>query len=154
MPRSAAACSALPAIQYFGAFSATSAAPSPPTASTMWSRSNTPTIASMPGAHSSSLARWRCTRQPATTTRLISPFSLRRIASWITSSDSSFDASRKPQVFTTIASGRWSSFTSSKPDCLRTPSIFSLSTRFFGQPRLTKLTRAMSGFFAVMDRTV
>ena len=49
----------------------------------------------------------------------------------------------KPQVFTTIASARSWSETSSSPLWASVPSIFSLSTRFFGQPRLTNATELM-----------
>jgi hypothetical protein len=57
-----------------------------------------------PGASSSSLVLCRCTRHPATTTRLHLPAFFSAIASLISFSDSSLDASRNPQVLMTMAS--------------------------------------------------
>ncbi len=127
---------------------------SPRTAFTTWSRSKTPMSASMPGAHSSSFARWRCTRHPATTARESAPRDVRSIASRITPSDSSLLASRNPHVLTTIASGESDSLTSVSPSSRSIPSIFSLSTRFLGQPRLTNATRetGRSRESAALDR--
>src|SRR5262245_14378634 len=144
-PRSSAALRALPAIQYL--WRGSSPAPwrfggrDPVTASTIRSRSKTPTIASMPGAHSSILARCRCTRHPATTTRLTSPASLAAMASLITERDSSLLASRNPHVLMTTASAPPKSGSPSyeigeRPASASRPSIFSESTRFLGQPKL------------------
>jgi hypothetical protein len=62
----------------------------------------------------------------------------------MTSRLSSLEASRNPQVLMTMASAPSWSETSFMPPVARTPSIFSLSTRFFGQPRLTKATERIS----------
>src|SRR5688572_20447829 len=65
------------------------------------------------------------------------------MASLISLSDSSFDASRKPQVLMTIASASCASGVMARPFSASRPSMRSLSTRFFGQPRLTKATDRM-----------
>ncbi len=121
------------------------------TAATMRSRSNTPIRASISGHHSSICALWRCTRQPATTMRLIRPAFLSSAAWLISSTDSILEASKKPQVLITTASARPSSIASDgtmwMPSSAKRPSIFSESTRFLGQPRETKATeRTMSSF--------
>ena len=106
--------------------------------------------ASIPGAHSKILARCLWTKHPATTTRFRSPRFLRSRASRMTSSDSSLLASRKPQVLTTIASGASSSLTNFNPSLAKSPSIFSLSTRFLGHPKLTKATRSIASLLILL----
>src|SRR5712691_2926077 len=56
----------------------------------------------------------------------------------MTAFDSARELSMKPQVFTMTKSAPSASDTSEYPSSDSVPSIFSLSTRFFGQPRLTK----------------
>jgi len=51
--------------------------------------------------------------------------------------DSRLAGSMKLQVFTTRTSASSARGTISQPACASVPSISSLSTRFFGQPRLT-----------------
>ncbi len=52
--------------------------------------------------------------------------------------DSFFAASMNPHVFTTMTSAAPGSSTWRNPERSATPSMTSVSTRFFGQPRLTK----------------
>src|SRR5207249_6336457 len=59
----------------------------------------------------------------------------------IASIDSSLAGVMKLQVLTTSTSAAAGSSTSSWPRRARTPSITSLSTRFFGHPRVSRWTR-------------
>ena len=52
----------------------------------------------------------------------------------------------------TMASAPSWSDTSFIPPVASTPSIFSLSTRFFGQPRLTKATERISSEWGMENR--
>src|SRR5262249_1995985 len=83
------------------------------------------------------------TRHPATITRLHWPASFMATASRISWSDSRLEASRNPHVLITIASARLESGVTTSPSSASSPSIRSLSTRFLGQPRLTKATVLM-----------
>jgi hypothetical protein len=56
----------------------------------------------------------------------------------IASIDSFFASPMNPHVLTTTTSASAASATCAKPASRATPSITSESTRFFGQPRLTK----------------
>src|SRR5919205_267131 len=56
------------------------------------------------------------------------------------SMDSFFAASMNPHVLTTSVSASAASLVSSYPSCFRRPIMTSLSTRFFGHPRLMKPT--------------
>ena len=92
----------------------------------------------------------RCTRHPATTTRLTVPASFSRTAAAISAMLSSLLASRNPQVLTTIASASaWSGVTAI-PSAASRPSIRSESTRFLAHPRLTNATVWMSSDSAGM----
>ena len=55
----------------------------------------------------------------------------------MTDFDSSRELSMKPHVLTMTKSAPSGSETSEYPSRAKVPSIFSLSTRFFGHPRLT-----------------
>src|SRR5665213_376621 len=54
--------------------------------------------------------------------------------------DSTFDASKNPQVLMTMASACEASLVIVNPSWANNPSIRSLSTRFLGHPRLTNAT--------------
>ena len=71
-----------------------------------------------------------------TTSFLQRPSRFSSASATIASTDSSLALSMKPQVFTTMTSACSGSCTSRYPACARVPSITSLSTRFFGQPRV------------------
>src|SRR4051812_16044236 len=73
-------------------------------------------------------------------TRLHCPDFFSSSASRISLRDSSLDAPRKPQVLMTIASALAASGVMARPSSASRPSMRSESTRFFGQPRLTKAT--------------
>src|SRR3984957_7788922 len=68
------------------------------------------------------------------------PVSRRSFALRIPSMDSFLDASIKPQVFTITTSASCAFWVICIPTRSNEPSITSLSTRFFAQPRLTKPT--------------
>src|SRR3954454_3289187 len=90
-------------------------------------------------------ARYFITMQPATTRRC-TPRPLRSATSRIVSIDSCLAASMKPQVLTMTTSAASRSFVISTSDSSRSwPSMISLSTRFFGQPREIIPTR-VTGF--------
>src|ERR1043166_9725473 len=93
-------------------------------------------------------ARYFITMQPATTRRC-TPRPLRSTTSRIVSIDSYLAASMKPQVLTITTSAASRSFVISTSDSSRSwPSMISLSTRFFGQPREIIPTR-VTGFAIV-----
>jgi hypothetical protein len=71
-------------------------------------------------------------------------------ASEISFIDSCFEASRNPQVLMTITSARAGSAVIANPSWASSPSIRSLSTKFFGHPKLTNATVRIGddcGFF-------
>ena len=68
----------------------------------------------------------------------LAPARLRSSISRITPSDSCRAASMNPQVLMMTRSAAFESGTRAYPSWARSPSIRSESTRFFGQPRLTK----------------
>ena len=72
---------------------------------------------------------------------LARPLSLKRAISRIVSTDSCLALSMNEQVFTTMMSASSARLVISAPEVASIPIITSLSTRFFGQPRLTKPTR-------------
>src|SRR5216117_3711486 len=75
-------------------------------------------------------------RHPVTTSRLHRPFFLSSAISRIVSIDSRFELSMKLQVLTMMTSASDLSVVTVWPAFCRRPSITSLSTRFFGHPRL------------------
>src|ERR1700761_4444325 len=83
-------------------------------------------------------ARYRSTRHPATTRRCALPVFLYSAISRMVSTDSCFAGSMKLHVFTTITSASDGCGVSSCPEAVSWPIITSVSTRFFGHPRLTK----------------
>ncbi len=90
------------------------------------------------GISRASSSGWRCERQPDTTRRRQRPLPLSSAISRMASIDSFFASPMKPQVLTTITSASAASSTCAKPASRATPSMTSESTRFLGQPRLTK----------------
>src|ERR1700690_3491680 len=84
--------------------------------------------------------RKRSTRHPATTNRFAFPPVLCPAISRIVSTDSCCALPMKEQVLTTITSASSAAGVSSTPACASIPIMTSLSTRFLGQPRLTKPT--------------
>ena len=74
--------------------------------------------------------------QPVTIRARILPSFLSFASSRISSIDSAFADSMKPQVFTMAASAPAASSLSTKPASRRRAIIISASTRFFSQPRL------------------
>jgi hypothetical protein len=66
------------------------------------------------------------------------PSVFQRAISRIVSIDSSLASPMNPQVLTTITSARAGSSTTVWPPAMAPPSMTSVSTRFFGQPRETK----------------
>src|SRR6202142_3775614 len=76
--------------------------------------------------------------QPATTRRLALPVFLNSAISRIVSIDSCLAGSIKLQVFTTMTSASEGCGVSSWPPLVSWPIITSVSTRFFGHPKLTK----------------
>ena len=101
------------------------------------SRENTPITASTPGRSSNSVSFWRSARQPATIIPRVPPACLSPTISSITPYDSARDESINAQVLIMTRSDPSGSATNCQPSSLNRPSIRSLSTRFFGQPRLT-----------------
>ena len=101
------------------------------------SREKTPITASTPGSSVSSDSFCRSARQPATITPRVPPDRFRSSISLIAAYDSWREASMNAQVLTTTMSEPCGSPTSCQPSLRSRPSIRSLSTRFFGQPRLT-----------------
>src|SRR5437016_3756937 len=98
--------------------------------------------------------RYFCTMQPLMINRS-SPLPFRSATSRIVSIDSCLAASMKPQVLTMTTSASSRSLVISMADSSRSwPSMISLSTRFFGQPREIIPTRRL-GAAVVMneDRT-
>src|SRR5438876_4661546 len=75
-------------------------------------------------------------RHPVTTSRLHRPLFLSSAISRIVSIDSRFELSMKLQVLTMMTSASDLSVVTVWPAFCRRPSITSLSTRFFGHPRL------------------
>src|SRR5262245_9190016 len=78
---------------------------------------------------------------PVTTSRRPSRAALTRADSRMASIDSSLAGPMKAHVFTTRTSAASGSSTISCPARVRTPSMTSVSTWFFGQPRVTTCTR-------------
>src|SRR4029453_6349128 len=87
--------------------------------------------------------------QPVTTSFSHVPFVLCPAISRIVSIDSSVAGWMKLQVFTTITSASAGSSTITNASASNRPAMISLSTRFFGQPRLTRWTRFMTGSHSV-----
>src|SRR5580704_13672314 len=73
------------------------------------------------------------------------PVSRSSFALRIASMDSFFDASIKPQVFTITTSASCAFWVTCMPSRSNEPSMTSLSTRFFAQPRLTNPTLMAEG---------
>ena len=115
-----------------------------PAAARIFSNSPVPTTASTSGMFLRISSRKRSTRQPATTNRFALPpvFVLWRAISRMVSMDSCCALPIKEQVFTTMTSASSALGVSSAPAWASMPIITSLSTRFLGQPRLTKPTLA------------
>ena len=105
-----------------------------------FSSSPVPTTASTSGMFFWISSRKRSTRHPATTSRFALPPVLWRAISRIVSIDSCWALPIKEQVLTTMTSASSASGVSSAPACASMPIMTSLSTRFLGQPRLTKPT--------------
>src|SRR5580700_8032348 len=82
--------------------------------------------------------RYRSTKHPATISFLARPVFLYSAISRIVSTDSCLAGSMKLHVFTTITSASDGCGVSSWPAEVSWPIITSVSTRFFGHPRLTK----------------
>ena len=111
-----------------------------PVAARMPSSSPVPTTASTSGMRLRISSRKRSTRQPATTSFFARPEVLSSAISRIVFTDSCCALSMNEQVFTTITSASSARGESSAPARASRPIITSLSTRFLGQPRLTKPT--------------
>src|SRR4029077_16957835 len=90
-------------------------------------------------------------RQPATTSFRARPAVLCFAISRMVLIDSCWALAMNEQVLTTITSASSASETSFAPACCSRPIITSLSTRFLGQPRLTKPTRVGAAGTAVAD---
>src|SRR5439155_20452736 len=103
----------------------------------MRSMSFRPTRASISGIASRSSSWFLWTMQPATTSLRQRPVFLNSAISRMVSTDSRRAGSMKVQVLTTITSASDGSRVRSYPPRRSVPSMTSLSTRFFGQPRLT-----------------
>src|ERR1700680_610350 len=82
--------------------------------------------------------RYRCTRHPATISFCARPVFLYSAISRMVSMDSCLAGSMKLQVFTTMTSASEGCGVSSCPPLVSWPIITSVSTRFFGHPKLTK----------------
>src|SRR6185503_7897422 len=82
--------------------------------------------------------RWRSTRQPATINFCARPVFLYSAISRMVSMDSCFAGSMKLHVFTTMTSASEGCGVSSWPPLMSWPIMTSVSTRFFGHPKLTK----------------
>jgi hypothetical protein len=106
----------------------------------MFCNSPVPTTASTSGIRLRISSRKRSTRQPATTSFFARPEVLCAAISRIVLTDSCCALSMNEQVFTTMTSASSARVESSAPARARSPIITSLSTRFFGHPRLTKPT--------------
>ena len=119
-----------------------------PAAARIFSSSPVPTTASTSGIFFRISSRKRSTRQPATTRRVALPPVLWRAISRIVSMDSCCALPMNEQVLTTMTSASPASGVSEAPACLSMPIITSLSTRFLGQPRLTKPTLVGAGAVA------
>ena len=113
-----------------------------PAAARIFSNSPVPTTASTSGMFFRISSRKRSTRQPATTRRFALPPVFWRAMSRIVSMDSCCALPINEQVFTTMTSASSALEVSSAPAWASMPIITSLSTRFLGQPRLTKPTLA------------
>ena len=110
----------------------------------MLSSSPVPTTASTSGIFFRISSRKRSTRHPATTNFFAFP-ALCRAISRIVLTDSCCALSMNEQVFTTMTSASSARWTRSAPACESMPIITSLSTRFLGQPKLTKPTLGAAG---------
>ncbi len=97
-----------------------------------------PTTASTSGIFCLISSRKRSTRQPATTRRLPLPAVLWRAISRMVSTDSCWALAMNEHVLTTMTSASSAAAVSWAPACASMPIMTSLSTRFLGQPRLTK----------------
>ena len=106
----------------------------------MRSTSPVPTTASTSGTCSRIWSRNRSTRHPATMSLRAAPNFLCSAISRIASTDSFCADSMKLHVLTTRISASSARGVSSYPSRVRIPIITSLSTRFFGHPRLTNPT--------------
>ena len=111
-----------------------------PVAARMFCSSPVPTTASTSGMRLRISSRKRSTRHPATISFFARPEVLCAAISRIVFTDSCCALSMNEQVFTTITSASSARGESSAPARARRPIITSLSTRFLGQPRLTKPT--------------
>src|SRR5215210_5727282 len=80
---------------------------------------------------------------PATTTAPTFPAFLSSSISRMTASDSCRAGSMNPQVLTTTTSAPSASGVRAYPSWASLPSILSVSTVFFGQPRLTQAYRPL-----------
>ena len=96
-------------------------------------------------------SRKRSTRHPATTSFCARPCVLCRAISRIVSTDSCCALPMKEQVLTTMISASSSCGVNSAPACVSRPIMTSLSTRFFGHPRLTNPTFSRPG--TALERT-
>src|SRR5580658_8129934 len=101
------------------------------------SSSLVPRTASTSGRFLAISPRYRSTKHPATTSFLARPVFLYSAISRIVSMDSCFAGSIKLHVLTTITSASAGCGVSSWPCAVSWPIITSVSTRFFGHPRLT-----------------
>ncbi len=81
-----------------------------------------------------------CARHPATTSVISGRARLSPAISSMTEADSSAAGLMNPQVFTMMMSADAGSAEKSHPATASAPSITSVSTVFFGQPRLTAAT--------------
>src|SRR5215471_21559629 len=111
-----------------------------PVAARIFSSSPVPTTASTSGMFFRIWSRNRSTRHPATTNFLTRPEVLCVAISRIVFTDSCCALSINEQVLTTMTSASSARDTNSAPAFVTRPIITSLSTRFFGQPRLTNPT--------------
>ena len=112
-------------------------APAIPAAWRMASSSPVPTTASTSGMSRRIWSRKRSTRHPATTSLWARPEVLCRAMSRIVLTDSCWALAMKEQVLTTMTSASSARVVNSAPACCSRPIMTSVSTRFFGQPRLT-----------------
>src|SRR5256712_4243986 len=117
----------------------------------MRSMSFRPTRASISGRAARISSWFRCTMQPATTSLRQRPVFLNSAISRIVSIDSRRAGSMKVQVLTTITSASAGSRVRSYPPRRSVPSMTSLSTRFFGQPRLTIPTLINAASFSGIE---
>ena len=111
-----------------------------PVAARIFCNSPVPTTASTSGMLLRISSRKRSTRHPATTSFLARPEVLCPAISRIVLTDSCCALSMNEHVLTTMTSASSARGESSAPARARRPIITSLSTKFFGHPRLIKPT--------------